>query len=159
MVPGPSWPRFGPFFFGWKISDFWSVLEILSVVFNFLLSSLRFSYADSYFEHESFQKIRGKKFERGPGLPRGDEISDFRWKIMILLKFCEQQIWPTGAISEGFETSKSPRVLRCAQCSLFRRRHVQHSRVVIFMVMLVGCQVIELLEHAIGMNVACRDGF
>ena len=49
-------------FFGSKMSDFRSVLEILSIVFNFLLSSLRFLYEDSYFEHESFQKIRGKKF-------------------------------------------------------------------------------------------------
>ena len=66
------------FFFGWKISHFRSVLEILSVVFNFLSSSLRFLYEDSDFEHESFQKILGKKFERGSGLTCGDEISDFR---------------------------------------------------------------------------------
>ena len=146
-------------FFGSKFSHFWSVLEILSVVFNFLPSSLRFLYEDSDFQHESFQKIRGKKFERRQGRPCGGAISDFRRKIMILLKFREQQIWPTGAISGGFETPKSPGVLRCAQCSLFRRRHVQHSRVGVFIVALVGCELIELLDHAFNINMACRDGF
>ena len=86
------------------------------------------------------------------------EISDFQRKIMILLIFREQQIWPTGAISGGFETSKSPGVLRCAQCSLFRRRHVQHQRMVIFMVTVVGCELIELPEPAFHINMACRDG-
>ena len=83
----------------------------------------------------------------------------FNEKIMILMKFREQQIWPARAIFGGFETSKSPGVLRCAQCSLFRRRHVSHSRVVTFMVMLVKFELIELLERAISMDVACRDGF
>ena len=55
----------------------WLVLWILSVVFNFLLSSGRFLYEDSDFEHESFQKIRGKKFEWRSCLPCGDEIADF----------------------------------------------------------------------------------
>ena len=78
---------------------------------------------------------------------------------MILLKFSHEQIKPTEAISGGFETPTSLGVLRCAQCSLFRRRHVQHSRVVIFMVTLLECELIELLEHAFHINMACRDGF
>ena len=64
--------------FGTKMSGFWSVLGILSVVFNFLLSSLRFLYEDSNFEHESFQKIRGEKFEWDQGWPCDGEISDFQ---------------------------------------------------------------------------------
>ena len=65
-------------FFGTKILHFWSVLEILSVVFNFLPSSLRFLYEDSDFQHESFQKIRGEKFKLGPGWPCGNQILDFK---------------------------------------------------------------------------------
>ena len=87
------------------------------------------------------------------------EISDFQRNIMILLKFSEEQIEPKGAISGGYESSKSPGVLRCAQCSLFRRRHVSHSRMATFMVMLVKFELIELLERAVSMDVACRDGF
>ena len=66
-----------PDFFQWKIFDFWCVLEILSVVFNFLLSSTTVLYEDSDFEHESFQKISGKKFERGPGLRFSVKILNF----------------------------------------------------------------------------------
>ena len=126
MVSGPILAKIWADFFGSKILHFWSVLEILSVVFNFLLFSPSFLYEDSDFQHESLQKIRGKKFELGQGRPCGADISDFRRKIMILVKFYEEQIWATGAISGGFETSNSPGVLRCAQCSLFPRRHVQH---------------------------------
>ena len=57
---------------------FWSVLEILSVVFNFLPSSTTVFYEDSDSEHESFQKISGKKFERISGL----------LMVMKILKFC-----------------------------------------------------------------------
>ena len=53
------------------------MLEIMSFVFNFLLSSGRFEYEDSDFEHESFQKICGEKFELAQSLTHGDEISDF----------------------------------------------------------------------------------
>ena len=42
---------------------FWAVLVILSVVFNFLLSSPSFDHVDSDSELESFQKIRDEKFE------------------------------------------------------------------------------------------------
>ena len=62
-------------FFGWKISHFWSVLEILSVVCDFLLSSPTVLYEDSDSERESFQKIRGEKFERHSG--RNHEVENF----------------------------------------------------------------------------------
>ena len=64
-------------FFWGKFSDFWSLLEILSVVFNFLLSSPTVLCEDSDFQSESFQKICGEKFELPPGLTHGDEISEF----------------------------------------------------------------------------------
>ena len=70
-----------PDFFGWKISHFWSVLEFLSVVFNFLLSSPTKIYEDSDSESESFQKISSEKFERRQGQPRGDENHEFYEKI------------------------------------------------------------------------------
>ena len=43
---------------------------------DFLLSSPSLDHVVSDSEAESFQKIRGKKFERGSGLIHGDEISD-----------------------------------------------------------------------------------
>lgn len=42
---------------------FWTVLMILSVVCDLLLSSTTVSYVDLNAEPESFQKIHGKKFE------------------------------------------------------------------------------------------------
>ena len=62
-------------FFGKILAHFWSVLLILSVVCDFLLSSTTVLYEDSDSERESFQKIRCKKFELSPGLARGDENS------------------------------------------------------------------------------------
>ena len=56
MVARPCWSRFGPIFVGWKISYFRSVLVVLSVVFNFLLSSPTVLYEDSDSERESFCK-------------------------------------------------------------------------------------------------------
>ena len=67
-------------FFGTKISHFWSVLEIRPVIFNFLLSSTTVLYEDSDSEHESFQKISGKKFEWRSGLGHVMKILIFFWK-------------------------------------------------------------------------------
>ena len=55
-------------FFGKILSDFLSVCGTLSYVWVFLLSSLRFHIVVSDPATESFQKIRGEKFERGQGL-------------------------------------------------------------------------------------------
>ena len=87
------------------------MLEILSVVFNFLPSSTTVFYEDSDSEHESFQKISGKKFERPLGLTHGDENSWILWKITILVKSREEQIEPVKLISWGFQTLKFTGVL------------------------------------------------
>ena len=61
------------------------------------------------------------------------------------MKFREQLNEVKGAISGGFGASKSPGDLRCAQCSKFRRPHMQQGRVVIFMVMLAKSELVEQL--------------
>ena len=48
----------------WILVVFWAVLLIVSIVFNFLLSSTTVWYVDSDSELERFQKISGEKFER-----------------------------------------------------------------------------------------------
>ena len=111
LWPGPFLVKIWADFFGSKISHFWSVLEILSVVFNFLLSSTTVLHVDSDSEHESFQKISGKKFERRQGSTHGDENSWILWKIMILVKFHGEQIEPVKLISWGFQTLKFTGVL------------------------------------------------
>ena len=63
-------------FFGWKISRFWCVLRVLSVVLVFLLSSGRFNHAESYFQHGSFRKIHCEKFERLQGSTHGVKIHE-----------------------------------------------------------------------------------
>ena len=64
-----SWAdSFGAFF-----TRFGSVLESLSVVCVFLLSSLRFHIVISDGGSISFCKISGKKFERGSGRAHGHE--------------------------------------------------------------------------------------
>ena len=55
---------------------------ILSVVCDFVLSSLSFDYEDSDSEAESFQKIRGERFELISGLAH-------EAKILKILKFHE----------------------------------------------------------------------
>ena len=72
-------------FFGAKISHFWSVLKILSVVFNFLLSSPRFDHEDSDSEHERFQKILSQKFECRSGLAHGAKFRKFH-KIRYVVR-------------------------------------------------------------------------
>ena len=61
-------------FFGTIWSDLWILRKIQSVVWIFLLSSLRFHIVVSDSERESFQKIRGEKFKLGPGLTHNVEI-------------------------------------------------------------------------------------
>ena len=58
--------RFGQIFLG--------VLWILSIVLNFLLSSPSFDHEDSDSELESFQKIRGTKFEQARALAHEAKI-------------------------------------------------------------------------------------
>ena len=87
MVVGVKLVKIWVDFFGWKISHFWSVLERLSVVWLFLLSSTTVLYEDSDSESESSQKIRGKKFERGPGRPHGDENHGKFENFEKLMKF------------------------------------------------------------------------
>ena len=94
MVVGPCWSRFGPIFFGSQIVHFCSVLEILSFIFNFLLSSTTVLYEDSDSEHESFQKISGKKSERSSGLTHGDENRDFYEKSRFCLNSMESILSP-----------------------------------------------------------------
>ena len=73
MVAGGCLVKMWADFFGTKISRFGSVLERLSVVWLFLLSTARYEHVVSDSERESSQKIRGEKFERGPGQHDGDE--------------------------------------------------------------------------------------
>ena len=51
------------------------MLECLSVVWLFLLSSLRVHIVVSYSERESFHKIRGEKFKLPQGRSHGAKIS------------------------------------------------------------------------------------
>ena len=106
---------------------FGSVLESLSNVCVFLLSSLRFHIVVSDGASISFWKISGKKIELLLGLAHGHENSKIWWKNWNLVKFCGKPNYLRNWISGGFETSKSTRVLRCAQYSGFWRR--QHGGV------------------------------
>ena len=57
------------------------MLLILSIIFNSLLSSPTVWYEDSDSELESFQKIRGEKFELSQGLGHGSKISKIHENI------------------------------------------------------------------------------
>ena len=79
-------------FFGSKISCFWCVRKVLSVVLVFLLSSPCFNHAESYFQHGSFQKIRCEKFELVQGLTHGVKIHENSWKSQKFMIFtCESR--------------------------------------------------------------------
>ena len=72
------------------------MLLILSVVCDFLLSSTTVWYVDSDSELESFQKIRGEKFERISGLAHEAKILKIHenvefgdvWHVKIALGSC-----------------------------------------------------------------------
>ena len=122
-----SWAEF----FGALFPRFGSVLESLSVVCVFLLSSLRFHIVVSDGASISFWKISGEKFELISGRDHGHENSKIWWKNWNLVKFCGKPNYLRNWFSGGFETSKSTRVLRCAQYSGFRRSHVHDPWVVV----------------------------
>ena len=63
------------------------MLLILSVVFNFRLSSPSFDHEDSDSERESFRKTRGEKFEPGQALANEAKIL----KIHEHFEFCD--VW------------------------------------------------------------------
>ena len=106
MVAGATWVKIWADFFCWKISRFWSVHKILSVVFNFLPSSPSLDCEDSDSERESVWKKSGEKFKRAQGQPHGDEIWDFYEKSWFLVKIPWGLNLARKLISWGLRTLK-----------------------------------------------------
>ena len=93
MVVGAKLVESWADFFGALFWRFGSVLESLSVVCVFLLSSLRFHIVVSDGASISFWKISGKKFERIQGRARGHEnFEKLMKKLRIDKNFVESQI-------------------------------------------------------------------
>ena len=80
MVVGAKFVESWADFFGWKFSHFWSVLERLSIVCVFLLSSPRCDCVVSDGASISFWKIFCQKFKRLSGLAHGHENLKNWWK-------------------------------------------------------------------------------
>ena len=131
-------------FFGSLFSHYGSVLEILSVVYDFLLSSPRCDCVLSGGASISFWNISGKKFERRQGWTHGHANFEIWRNTLHLVKFCGKQHYTRNLIPVGFETWKPTSVLRCAQYSRFRWSHV-HAPWVVCMGL-----VHEIMEMKIG---------
>ena len=69
------------------------MLLILSIVCDFLLCSPSFEHEDSDSEHESFQKIRGEKFERPQALSHEAKILKIHENVDLVTSGTRKMRW------------------------------------------------------------------